>query len=68
MPKRVSIGGKMQKSAIDIAHRNWVRALLDVGFDKVEAEKIAKMKAQAGAPHERRDSGTSQPARRKAFG
>ena len=58
----------MKKSAIDIAHRNWVRALLDVGFDKVEAEKIAKMKAHKGAPHERREGETSQPVRRKAFG
>lgn len=64
----MSIGGKMQKSAIDIAHRNWVRALLDVGFDRFEAEKIAKMKARAGAPHDRRDTEKSQSARRKAFG
>ena len=68
MSLRHPTGGKMQKSAIDIAHRNWVRALLDVGFDRVEAEKIAKMKAQTGAPHERRDRDLNLSARRKAFG
>ena len=63
-----SNGGEMQKSAIDIAHRNWVRALLDVGFDRIEAEKIAKMKAQAGASHERREMEKGQSPRRRAFG
>ena len=68
MPLQAPNGGKMQKSAIDVAHRNWVRALLDVGFDRVEAEKIAKMKARTGAPHERRGADKGEPNRRKAFG